>query len=1142
MTGNEKALLDYAVSQGITGQELAAFMAQTGHESTSFSRVKEGGLSSKNIQSILDRDTDGKRMDPSGKVRLRFIKDGINSTSGSVAAQNSQYRDNVGPGNGDYSSGDGSKFAGKGYIQITGRSNYEKMGKAIGEDLVNKPELLLDPTIARKASVQWWKDNVRPKNPDYNDNKVVTKIVNGGYNGLTDRKKRLDKYTESPIISVRPRLRPEVSVPATQELPTTVPPVTYTTANNGVDAAVREANQPVPQVQTQQRVAIDSAVAEALQNPTGFPVSNMPDIPAGYNQGTSGIPMPEEGLAQQHLYEEYLRRMSEVQQPLPAPPPVTTTTLPPAQYNDGTEGVSWLDSLRSLFARVPSGPELRQVTTDARNEAYNINGVNTGTGLQVGDGNLLPPSVPQAANSNVPLNYGVPKPGQGYGIENFGEGNIFTNGVQQQAEVPQAEVPQAVTPEGPFLNIPRNLGRGSTLEEAQAAAMERGYVPAPQVTVPQATTTEFVPQAMPGQQVQAGMGNARMPDNYSGNAVPLPGRNLDLAMGDDGRQRISAKYLDLPVVSEAMALNRQNDGGGTYFRDGDKVKYVATGSVPEVDPTAYKVVTNRSGAVQSVNPNRIDPEKMATITQRFADGKITEEQYQNQKTDYENAILQDNAHKAYLLTQQEKVAADKIESNKVEAAVLDDRIAAAVTAGDTALADALRKKKDALVTSLPPEEKVYSGRGDLGMPEPVVVTEKDDVNVPEGIAEDAISNSTGVIPDPSKEDIEGAARGLGTTFENISTKVGPLLKQFFGLDTSDVTRAIGFYIMSRATGASHAGSMRWAGSTVLKQAEARKIRGSARADAAAKAFNALAGNYTKVAASKIRSALAKGNIVEAQSLMDAAENKTARGKLGIDANATGTFYMMPGYTNAVEVFEGTGGNRYTKVTKTENGKTVEAYVPISSEQMGGLRERNQDDDITSYLAAVRSHVNTMDPNLFKEEYTDDNGEVVRPDGIFAGRNKAGVTEDIMKISRQQKAKGLPDDPREIMMMVSGSASLAKAMGVKTINAETLFEMQTVGGDILFDQSKISKEGELVPSSKIKSFTTDFQEILGGDRGLITTTMNTAAGQFNPEITMDSIKATTNYSSLSKSEKSKVDSAPSSFMALALLTAYENKPK
>jgi hypothetical protein len=577
--------------------------------------------------------------------------------------------------------------------------------------------------------------------------------------------------------SLRPEPRPADLVttgttsPTEYVLPTTVPPVTYTVSNNGINAAVREANQPVPQVQTQQQVTIDSAVVEALQNPTGFPASNMPDIPAGYNQGTSGIPMPEEGLAQQHLYEEYLRQMNAMQQPIPVPHPVTTTNLPPAQYNNGTENVGWFEGLKNML----------------------------GMGV---------------TNEPAPLNYSVPKPGQGYGVENFGEGNIFTNGVQQQTlpqVVPQA-VPQVVTPEGPFLNVPRNLGRGSTLEEAQAAAMERGYVPAPQVTVPQAPTIEFVPQAMPGQQVQAGMGNARMPDNYSGNAVPLPGRNLDVAMGDDGRQRISAKYLDLPLVSEAMDLNQQNDGGGTYFRDGDKVKYVPTGDGPETpeytvrgprmmtDEEAYGVLQNPEASEESIlNARKHISGNFEVLSEH--QGPMTQEEAMG--------VFQD--------------------SNASPA----DQIKAREAFGGYQ----------------------YSGRGEVGMPVPsldsTVTPVEEPITAPEvpsnteesledKIIADTIANSTGINPnDPAALEAAGenAVKTSGLGMDSLKG-IGSKLLEIFGIEGNDVSRAVGFYLLSRASGASHAGSMRWAGGTVLKQAEARKQMRSKRSDAASKASQA----------------------------------------------------------------------------------------------------------------------------------------------------------------------------------------------------------------------------------------------------------------------------------------------------------------
>lgn len=382
------------------------------------------------------------------------------------------------------------------------------------------------------------------------------------------------------------------------------------------------------------------------------------------------------------------------------------------------------------------------------------------------------------------------------------------------------------------------------------------------------------------------------------------------------------------------------------------------------------------------------------------------------------------------------------------------------------------------------------------------------------------------------------------TSDDVKEKVGSLLQTFFGLETADLGRAIGFYLASRATGASHEGSMRWAGTTVLKQAENNKVLNSKKSDATLTAFAKVRGNYTPEAGAKITKLLTEGKLVEAQALMDSADSKTTRGKLGIGANATGDFYITPGFTTSVEVFEGAGGNRYTKVISEKDGKQVESYRPISAAEMGVLRKRNQDDDDNSRLSAVRAHINNMPAGMFKTEIINStNSERPnRPRGIFAGRSKAGVTEDIMQYSKKQRKAGLPDDPLQIMMMVSKAADLATSLGITNINAETLIDMQVIGGDILFDQDKISKDGELVAPSKIKSFTTDFQDILGNDRSLINTTMTTASSQFTPDMTIDTIKAVPLYSKLDDKQKAKVDSAPSTFMALSLLTAYANKPQ
>jgi predicted chitinase len=58
---------------------------------------------------------------------------------------------------GNIKAGDGFKFRGRGAIQITGKRNYEQVGKALGIDLIENPELLEKPETAMRASAFWWK-------------------------------------------------------------------------------------------------------------------------------------------------------------------------------------------------------------------------------------------------------------------------------------------------------------------------------------------------------------------------------------------------------------------------------------------------------------------------------------------------------------------------------------------------------------------------------------------------------------------------------------------------------------------------------------------------------------------------------------------------------------------------------------------------------------------------------------------------------------------------------------------------------------------------------------------------------------------------------------------------------------------------
>lgn len=85
--------------------------------------------------------------------------------------------------------GDGARYKGRGYIQLTGRSNYRYYGNLIGEDLENNPGLAASPSVAAKVSVAYWLDRVRP-NGGALDLVQGTKLINGGFNGLEDRQAR----------------------------------------------------------------------------------------------------------------------------------------------------------------------------------------------------------------------------------------------------------------------------------------------------------------------------------------------------------------------------------------------------------------------------------------------------------------------------------------------------------------------------------------------------------------------------------------------------------------------------------------------------------------------------------------------------------------------------------------------------------------------------------------------------------------------------------------------------------------------------------------------------------------------------------------------------------------------------------------
>ena len=105
---------------------------------------------------------------------------------------------------GNTQKGDGVRFKGRGYIQLTGRANYRTFGRLVGVDLEKYPEKAEDPEIAAKIAIAYWNQRVRGRVESFSDTKQVTKLINGGDRNLADRKALFEQYNSAVPISTSP--------------------------------------------------------------------------------------------------------------------------------------------------------------------------------------------------------------------------------------------------------------------------------------------------------------------------------------------------------------------------------------------------------------------------------------------------------------------------------------------------------------------------------------------------------------------------------------------------------------------------------------------------------------------------------------------------------------------------------------------------------------------------------------------------------------------------------------------------------------------------------------------------------------------------------------------------------------------------
>jgi putative chitinase len=165
-----------------TPLRLCHFLAQTGHESGGFKITKENlNYSAERLQVIFKK---------------YFTEDSAKEYARKPAKiANIVYANRM--GNGNQASGDGFKFCGRGYIQLTGKDNYTAFDKAVEDDIIANPDLVSTKYPLLSAAWFWSKNGLNVISDQGATDEVITKVtkkINGGVIGLEDRKKHFKEF------------------------------------------------------------------------------------------------------------------------------------------------------------------------------------------------------------------------------------------------------------------------------------------------------------------------------------------------------------------------------------------------------------------------------------------------------------------------------------------------------------------------------------------------------------------------------------------------------------------------------------------------------------------------------------------------------------------------------------------------------------------------------------------------------------------------------------------------------------------------------------------------------------------------------------------------------------------------------------
>ncbi|GAB6197119.1 XVIPCD domain-containing protein [Lysobacter xanthus] len=195
--GNDVYLLQAARQAGITDlRELANFMGQIQVESGGFRSMTESTrYSATRLLEVFGPYTDRHGRWHDGRNGLTTLAEAQAITSrGPEGIAEAVYGGPWGARNlGNTEAGDGWKFRGRGYVQLTGRDHYEEVGRKLGIDLVGHPERAAEREIAAKIAILYWNERVRA-NGHQTDVPAATRDINGGQNALRHRIDAADEW------------------------------------------------------------------------------------------------------------------------------------------------------------------------------------------------------------------------------------------------------------------------------------------------------------------------------------------------------------------------------------------------------------------------------------------------------------------------------------------------------------------------------------------------------------------------------------------------------------------------------------------------------------------------------------------------------------------------------------------------------------------------------------------------------------------------------------------------------------------------------------------------------------------------------------------------------------------------------------